>query len=282
MRYDFSSMRRGCVGLENLKDKKLFIFDIEGVLCSDIDDPHVNPGASSLLSDLRARGKRIHVISNVSRKSRRVIVDSLNRLDLCLEEEDVSTAASTAASYVSRRLPQARCFLLSEGGLVEEFVAKGLAVVDEAPVDVVVIGADRTLTYRRLNDAMRFVRKGAELVCAGPGVVFLGTFGEDRGYFIGGGAICEAVRLASGVAPHYVGKPYPEIFQEALRRWDVQAGDAVMVGDNYGSDVEGAKSLGMASVLVYEGGSLKQSDLMERYCPDLVVRDLVELSQVLA
>ena len=268
--------------MEDIKGKKLFIFDIEGVLWNDTDDPQVVPQAPELVRELRDRGKKIHIITNISRKTRRSILDRLKRLNFNLELEDISTAGDTAASYISSKLPQARCFLISEAGLAEELEAKGLRVVDEKPVDVVVVGSDRTLTYNRLNVAMRLVRGGAEFVCAGPTTVFRGTFRGDKGYFIGGGAICEAIRLASGVAPHYIGKPYPEIFQAALKRWDLRAEEAVMVGDRYSIDVEGAKALGIASVLVSEEDSLKPGDFVKKYAPDLVVRDLAELRCVLA
>jgi HAD superfamily hydrolase (TIGR01662 family) len=45
-------------------------------------------------------------------------------------------------------------------------------------------------------------------------------------------------------------KPHPSIFEEALRRADVRAGEAVMVGDSLRHDVEGALRLGMRGVLV--------------------------------
>jgi HAD superfamily hydrolase (TIGR01450 family) len=275
-----SSQKRNLTNSEALKSKKLFIFDIEGVLCNDIDNPHVISHAPEFVNELRSRGKKIHVITNISRKTKRDILVSLNKLNFNLKLEDISTAGSTTASYINARLPQARCFLLSEGGIKEEFEARGLKIVDKEPVDVVVVASDRTLTYRRLNMAMRLVRGGAEFVCAGPSAVFRGTFGEDKGYFIGGGAITEAIRLASGVAPHYIGKPYPEIFQEALKRWGLEEGEAVMIGDKYSTDVEGAKALGIASVLVSEGG-LKPGDFVKGYAPDLVVRDVAELHSVL-
>ena len=45
-------------------------------------------------------------------------------------------------------------------------------------------------------------------------------------------------------------KPHPTIFQAALDRLDVQAAQAVMVGDSLEEDVEGARALGMRAILV--------------------------------
>ena len=45
-------------------------------------------------------------------------------------------------------------------------------------------------------------------------------------------------------------KPDPSIFEAALRELDVVAEDALMVGDSFSQDVEGARRLGMRAVLL--------------------------------
>jgi putative hydrolase of the HAD superfamily len=45
-------------------------------------------------------------------------------------------------------------------------------------------------------------------------------------------------------------KPHPTIFQAALDALEVDARDAVMVGDSLVEDIEGARALGMHAILV--------------------------------
>jgi HAD superfamily hydrolase (TIGR01549 family) len=45
-------------------------------------------------------------------------------------------------------------------------------------------------------------------------------------------------------------KPHPTIFQAALQALDVDANDAVMVGDSVEEDIEGARALGMRAILI--------------------------------
>lgn len=47
-----------------------------------------------------------------------------------------------------------------------------------------------------------------------------------------------------------VKKPYPEIFEDALRHLGVEAGEAVFVGDSLKEDVAGAGMLGMKTILL--------------------------------
>ena len=49
-------------------------------------------------------------------------------------------------------------------------------------------------------------------------------------------------------------KPHPSIFEAALRRTGARPEEAVMVGDSYAHDIEGARRIGMRAVLVSRAG----------------------------
>jgi len=72
-------------------------------------------------------------------------------------------------------------------------------------------------------------------------------------------------------------KPHPSIFETALERVDVDAPNAVMVGDSIRQDVEGALRAGMRAVLLHRGERRHpmQSELARRGIP--VIRSLTEL-----
>jgi putative hydrolase of the HAD superfamily len=50
-----------------------------------------------------------------------------------------------------------------------------------------------------------------------------------------------------------VGKPHPSVFEEALRRMNVNASEVWMIGDNFDADICGAASVGIAGVWVHHG-----------------------------
>jgi putative hydrolase of the HAD superfamily len=83
-----------------------------------------------------------------------------------------------------------------------------------------------------------------------------------------------AVAISS--SDHGYMKPHPSIFEEGLRRMDVPAAEAVMVGDSLAHDIEGARRLGMRGILVARAG--RQPD-----CPaDVpVIHSLRELQALL-
>lgn len=54
---------------------------------------------------------------------------------------------------------------------------------------------------------------------------------------------------------HGFNKPHPSIFRSALRLLGVAPGEALMVGDSYGHDVEGAHAVGMHAVWLRRSGA---------------------------
>jgi putative hydrolase of the HAD superfamily len=58
------------------------------------------------------------------------------------------------------------------------------------------------------------------------------------------------VSAAVSSSEHGYNKPHPSIFRTALRLLAVSPEEAVMVGDNYSHDIEGARAVGMRGILL--------------------------------
>lgn len=85
-------------------------------------------------------------------------------------------------------------------------------------------------------------------------------------------------------------KPSPRIFREALKALDVKAEEAVFVGDSPRADIEGAKQLGMKTVLLIEKHKKQPStDTFQFYIresksnvkPDRTISKLAKLPRAL-
>jgi HAD superfamily hydrolase (TIGR01662 family) len=63
----------------------------------------------------------------------------------------------------------------------------------------------------------------------------------------------EFVTATVSSSDHGLMKPHPSIFQAALQLVNVEAADAIMVGDSVRQDVEGALRAGMRAVLLHRG-----------------------------
>lgn len=65
----------------------------------------------------------------------------------------------------------------------------------------------------------------------------------------------ELISGAVSSSDHGFNKPHPSIFRAALQLLDVEPGQALMVGDNYRHDIEGAMAVGMHGVLLRRAGA---------------------------
>ena len=74
-------------------------------------------------------------------------------------------------------------------------------------------------------------------------------------------------------------KPEPLIFREACGRLSVEPASVVMVGDTPGTDIVGARRLGMRTVWVNREAAMWPRDLEP---PDAVIADLRELASLLS
>lgn len=82
------------------------------------------------------------------------------------------------------------------------------------------------------------------------------------------------VEYATQQKPLMIGKPEKIIMEMALKRVGLTTADAVMVGDNYHTDIQAAINVGMDSLLVYTGLSRPAEVEQEEIQPTYTVATL--------
>jgi len=76
-------------------------------------------------------------------------------------------------------------------------------------------------------------------------------------------------------------KPSRHIFQEALSKLQVQAYDAVYIGDSPIEDIKGAKQAGLKTVFVPSQFNTLKDLLDSQQKPDFIVKDIQSISEIL-
>jgi 4-nitrophenyl phosphatase len=208
-------------------------------------------GSPEAIAALRASGRRVLFVTN---NSFPVVADHEAALAAIGVPAvgDVVTSAQAAAHLVA---PGERVLVCGGPGIVEAVTARGAVVVDDGPVDVVVVGFHRTFDYERLRVAASAVRDGARLV----GTNDDATYPTPDGPIPGGGAILAAVAVAGGRTPEVAGKPYApmaELVHALLAErapLGVDGPQLLMVGDRLDTDGRFAHALGCPFALVRSG-----------------------------
>ena len=222
------------------------LLDIDGVLTVSWEPL---PGAVEAVRALRAADLPLVLVTNTTSKTRDRIAELLADAGFPVGPDDVLTAAAAAAAYVRETAPDARCLLLTSGDIADDLDDIHLVGPDDEPDVVLLGGAGPEFDYAALNGVFAHLQRGARLVAMHRNLYWR----TDEGLQLDTGALLLGLEQAADVEATIVGKPAEAFFAAALSRLGVAADEAVMVGDDLGSDVLGAQAHGVAGVLVRTG-----------------------------
>lgn len=234
--------------LLDLRRKRLFLFDLDGVFLKGKERPTLI-GGKRTIAKLRKIRKRIFLLTNNSTDTVEVVHERVSSIGLPLRKDEILTSARLTAEYIAKKYPAGKYFLVGERGFDQELRSLRLKRTHGRKADVVVVGLDRRLTYRKLDDAVRVARNGADIVATHPARLYM----YRRGPAVAVGPILKAIEYASGKKGISIGKPSPLMFELALARSGCKKSEAVMVGDQVDTDIAGASAAGIDSILVLSG-----------------------------
>lgn len=262
-------------GAMNVKAIRVFFFDLDGVLSVGKENPRYL-GGREVLNRIKISGKTAFVLTNDSTHVRKEIQHNLASLGFEFSVEEILTSSYLTAEYLKEKFGKATFFLVGEDGLRRELETAGHQPSTGTP-DVVVVGFDRNLNYRKLDDALRFLKLGSRLIGSYGGAVYM----SDHGPALSAGPIIKALEYGSGRRAVMIGKPSPRIFRSALRRAREKPSHAAMVGDQIETDIIGARKAGVHTILVLTGVETEESLRRSRIKPDMVIETVDALEKLL-
>lgn len=253
----------------------MFLLDAYGVL---VTSSGPLPGAVDLLDRLVRDGRTWLILSNDATRSIETTVDRYRSFGLPVSADRVLTSGALLAGHFEREgLKGARCIVIgtndsrayvrSAGGIVVDpdddtaSVCVSCGVSDEGGVPFMdAMNKTISTVLRRLETGqpMRFVLPNPDVVYPT----------DDRSFALTAGGIAATLQavidLRNPDGRHRfepLGKPYAPIFDAALARVpDVDRRRVIMVGDQLGTDVLGAATAGIDSVLL-ETGVARRADI---------------------
>lgn len=259
-----------------IEDIRNLIIDMDGVLWRG-DQPM--PALVPFFEALRSLGMRFVLATNNASKSGGEYVAKLAEFGVRVTPEEILTSPQATALYLAEHAPGARVFFIGEPGLGVELEARGLRVVNDSPSEAthVVVGWDRNLSYAKLAEACLLIRAGATFIGTNPDVTYPG----ERGIIPGNGATLAALRAATGVEPHIVGKPQPEMMVQAMARMSGTPADTAVIGDRLDTDILGGQRAGLTSLLVLTGVTTAEEAETADIRADYVFDDIGDIAEAL-
>ena len=223
------------------------LLDLDGVVYVG---PLAVSAAPAALAEARAVGMRMAFVTNNAARPPAAVAEHLTALGVPAKPGDVITSAQAAAHYLADRLtPNARVLACGTTGIVEALRERGLQPVfdaDDEPV-AVLQGYSPTLNWAQLAEAAVAIRRGALWVATNLDA----TVPSARGPLPGNGSLVAALAHATNQRPISTGKPDPTMHRETVERSAAER--PLVVGDRLDTDIEGARAVGCASLLVFSG-----------------------------
>jgi HAD superfamily hydrolase (TIGR01450 family) len=219
------------------------ILDLDGLLESHGQPV---PEAAEAFNELSRRGVILRILSNGALRSRRSAAQALRQGGFHLLDEQLYTISYITAAYL-REVGARSAWVMTGGAGLDDFT--GFRLTQDDPEYIVVGEYRQGFTFANLNHALRLLKRGAKLVGMDPELLDY-TFGEPE---LNPGAWTVMLERASGVPAVYLGKPAPYCFELTLRSMSLRRSRVVMIGDQPGTDILGAKNAAIASILIRTG-----------------------------
>jgi HAD superfamily hydrolase (TIGR01450 family) len=249
------------------------LIDLDGVVWVGSE---LLAGTAEALAALLGAGKELVFLTNNPSRPGSAYAERLREAGLAVPDRRVLTAGTATTRLAAEALGRGTSALvIGAPAFRQSAVEAGLEVLDGAgarTADSVLVSGHRGFDYEELLSATLALQHGAELFATSrdPNLPMPG------GAWPGTGAILAAVETASATTARIGGKPEPHLFEMAR---DSLAGAerVAMVGDRIASDIEGARRVGLETILVLSGATSQEQADRADPAPDHIIGGLSDL-----
>jgi glycerol 3-phosphatase-2 len=251
-----------------------FLLDAFGVL--NVGETAI-PGAVARMSSLRARGKRLAVLTNAASYTRTQLLAKYHRLGFDFTADEVVASRDVAVARLQAIAPGATWATIAAVG--DSFADIPARLVDALADPTAFDSADGILflsTARWSVDLQRRLiaaldRRPRPLVIANPDLVAP----REDGLTLEPGLFGHDLLDAVATDVHWFGKPFGEAFAEGIARTGLAPDRLAMVGDTLHTDVLGGAAAGCRSVLVTDHGLFAGRDTAPFIAASGIVPDFI-------
>jgi phospholysine phosphohistidine inorganic pyrophosphate phosphatase len=245
-----------------------FLFDLDGVFYNDTQPI---PGGADVVTQLRKDGVPFRFVTNTTSKGRVSLAHKLQSFGVSAEPHEIFCPAVAASAFLRERNASGVFFTTIDtrgefDGVREDATRPAYVVLGD-------LGDD--WTYAKLNQVLRYLLDGAQLIALGMSRYWRANDGPRLDV----GPIASAFAYATGQQPIVLGKPSAGFFRLALHDLHVDPAHCTMVGDDIVTDIGGAQSAGMKTILV-RTGKFRPADLEGTIEPDLILNSVADVRRV--
>lgn len=248
---------------------KGYLIDLDGTI---YQGKNRIPAGERFIKRLQERGIPYLLVTNNTTRTPEIVQSMLaNQFHVETGIETIYTATMATVDYMNDMNRGKTAYVIGETGLKSAIAAAGYVEELENPA-YVVVGLDSQVTYEMLAIATLAIQKGALFIGTNPDL----NIPTERGLMPGAGALNALLEAATRVKPVFIGKPNAIIMNKSLEVLGIQRSEAVMVGDNYLTDIMAGIQNDIATILVTTGFTRPEEVPTLPIQPDHVLSSLDE------
>lgn len=238
----------------------VFLLDAFGVL--NIGERPIE-GTPERVASLQAAGKRVLVVSNAASVPRSELAKKYVRLGYDFCEDDIVTSRMACIVGMTEMPTMKWGVMALRRETMEDFGDIDWVPLRDDPrtylevEGILLVGSGEWTTARQQLLQRALSEHPRPVLVANPDIVAP----REIGFSVEPGFFAHQLADQTQVDPIFFGKPFRGIYQLALERLgDVDPARAIMVGDSLHTDVLGAHTAGIASVLISDFGLFAEHD----------------------
>lgn len=257
--------------MSSLKDKKLFLLDMDGTIYLDND---LFDGTIDFLEYVKSIGGRYIFVTNNSSKSVDKYIEKLASLGIESVEEDFLTSTNATVLHLQKKNFH-KIYAFGTTSFKEQLKKGGLPITDklEDDIDCLCMGFDTELSFQKLEDACILLNRGVEYIATNPDWVCPTWYG----YVPDCGSVSQMLFNATKRKPQFIGKPEPTMVLLAMEKTGFKPEETAVMGDRLYTDIACGVNAGISSIFVLSGEGTMEDLEASEVKPEFVYQNIREV-----
>ncbi len=255
----------------SLKDKKLFLLDMDGTIYLDND---LFDGTLDFLDYVKKIGGKYIFLTNNSSKGVDKYIEKLDKLGIKSTAEDFLTSTDATILYLKEKAYK-KIYAFGTKSFVKQLKDSGLNVTTEreAGIDCLCLSNDAELAFKKLEDTCILLRDDIDYIATNPDWVCPTWYGfvPDCGSF------ADIIYRAVKKRPKFIGKPEPEMAYLAMQATGFSKAETVLLGDRLYTDIACGVNAGISTVFVLSGEGTMEDVESSETKPEFIYENIRKL-----
>lgn len=256
-----------------LKDKKLFLFDMDGTvyIANTIID-----GTLELLDGVENKGAKYVFITNNPTKSVKDYVKKVNKMQIRATEENFFTSAQASIELIKEKFPNKLVYAQGTKSFIKGLKKAGLWVTEKfnKNASVILVSFDTELTFAKMEETCKMLcLTDLPYYATNPDY----CVNTPYGFCSDCGSMCFGYEKSTGKTPIYIGKPQPEMIYSAMKKFNATKEQTVVIGDRLYTDIASGNNAGVDTVCVLSGEATLEDIEKSEVKPTFVFKSVKDI-----